>query len=73
MIRIQLSFFFLLMIPKYHLLSVQFNFNRLTPEYFLFSYSGIVQNQLNEAEEECWVAGRRVSTIQSEAMNMNNF
>ena len=27
--------------------------NRLTPEYFLFSYSRVVRNQLNEAAEEC--------------------
>ena len=48
-------------------------FNRLTPEYFLFICSRIVQNQLNEAAEECLVVGKGLSTIINEAVNMNNF
>ena len=47
--------------------------NRLTPEYFWFICSRVVQNQLNEATEECLVAGKGVSTILNEAVNMNNF
>ena len=43
------------------------------PEYFLFICSRVVQNQLNEAAEECLVAGKGVSTILNEAVNMNNF
>ena len=46
--------------------------NRLTPEYFLFICSRIVQNQLNEAADECLVAGKGVSTILNAAVNMNN-
>ena len=49
-----------------------FIFNRLTPEYFLFICSRVVQNQLNEAAEECLVVGKGVSTILNEAVNMNN-
>ena len=48
-------------------------FNRLTPEYFLFICSRIVQNKLNEAAEECLVVGKGLSTIINEAVNMNNF
>ena len=47
--------------------------NRLTPEYFLFICSRVVQNQLNKAAEECLEVGKGVSTILNEAVNMNNF
>ena len=56
-----------------HFSSTTILFNRLTPEYFLFICSRVVQNQLNEAAEECLVAGKGFSTILNEAVNMNNF
>ena len=49
------------------------NINRLTPEFFLFICSRVVQNQLNDAAEECLEVGKGVSTILNEAVNMNNF